>query len=484
MRKQFNHLLVNTFIANVTTSFLWFALTFWVYLETQSVLATSIIGGAFMLFIAAAGVPFGSWVDRTRKKTVMVSSTAFTVVAFALAFGLYLITPTSVLLTLSSWQFMVFVSLILAGSVVESARGIALSTCVTLMVPEPERAQVNGLVGMVLGFGMAVTSVFSGLAIGQLGMTWTIAIAVVMTLISLVHLLPLKMDEPDIVHLDETPKMVDFGGAYRAVRDIPGLTGLILFAAFNNLLGGAFISLMDPYGLTLVSVEVWGVLWGVLSFGFIIGAGLVSKIGLGSRPLRLVLLCNLAMWTVSMAFTIRENIWLLTVGVLVYMALIPVVEASEQTLLQKVVPYAKQGRVFGLAQTVELAAAPVSAFLIGPLAEFWLIPYSKSEAGIAQWSWLVGEGQARGIALVFLLTGVAGLALTLFAFTTRSYRLLSKRYAESDVNADFGADAPDGELFGDSTPGVIGSRGAQPAAAPEVPTQARVADESDPSRHH
>ena len=38
--RMFVHVLVNTMIANVTTSFLWFALTFWVYLETRSVLAT------------------------------------------------------------------------------------------------------------------------------------------------------------------------------------------------------------------------------------------------------------------------------------------------------------------------------------------------------------------------------------------------------------------------------------------------------------
>jgi len=37
--------LVNTALANVTSSYLWFALTFWVYLANPSVLATAIIGG-------------------------------------------------------------------------------------------------------------------------------------------------------------------------------------------------------------------------------------------------------------------------------------------------------------------------------------------------------------------------------------------------------------------------------------------------------
>ena len=431
-RSRFNQLLVNTFIANVTTSYLWFALTFWVYLETRSVLATAIIGGSFMLLVSVMGVPFGSWVDRTRKKRVMVVSTVITSVSFALALALYLVTPSVELLRLGGWQFAVFVALILFGAVVESARSIALSTCVTLLVPEPDRAQVNGLVGMVGGLGFAVTSVFSGLSIGQLGMTWTIVIAVALTVVSLLHLLTVVIPEDEVVHSDEVPKMVDFGGAFRAVREVPGLTGLVLFAAFNNLLGGVFMALLDPYGLTLVSVEFWGVLWGVLSFGFIIGAGWVSRKGLGPAPLRALLLANVGMWSIAMVMTIRESIWLLAVGVLLYMALIPVVEAAEQTVLQKVVPFARQGRVFGLAQTVEVAAAPISAFMIGPIAEFWLIPYANSDPGRAQLGWLLGDGQARGIALVFVLSSIGGLALTLFAFTTRSYRWLSDRYALPD----------------------------------------------------
>ena len=428
--RSFYGVLVNTLIANVTTSFLWFALTFWVYLETRSVLATAILGGSFMLMVAVVGVPFGTWVDRWRKKKVMVVATTVTAVAYAAAFVFFLVVPTSSLLVIGSVAFWAFVLLILLGAIVESARGIALSTCVTLLVPEEKRANMNGLVGMVSGLGFAITSVFSGLAVGQLGMMWTMAIAVTLTAVSLLHLLTVSIPEPEIVHAEGAPKAVDFAGAYAAVIVVPGLVGLILFAALNNLLGGVFMALLDPYGLTLVSVEAWGILWGVLSFGFMIGAGLVAKFGLGAKPLRLLLLANVVMWTIGMIFTIRESIWLAAVGFLVYMALIPVAEAAEQTVLQKVVPYEKQGRVFGLAQSVEVGAAPISAFLIGPIAEFWLIPYSDSDIGRQNLGWLLGEGQARGIALVFVLAGALGLLLTLGAFLTRSYRLLSKGYSE------------------------------------------------------
>jgi MFS transporter, DHA3 family, multidrug efflux protein len=38
---------------------------------------------------------------------------------------------------------------------------------------------------------------------------------------------------------------------------VEGLFGLIFFSTFNTFLGGVFMSLMDAYGLSLVSVQVW-----------------------------------------------------------------------------------------------------------------------------------------------------------------------------------------------------------------------------------
>jgi MFS transporter, DHA3 family, multidrug efflux protein len=123
------------------------------------------------------------------------------------------------------------------------------------------------------------------------------------------------------------------------------------------------------------------------------------------------------------------------------MMLIPAVEAAEQTVIQKVVPFHTQGRVFGFAAAFESAAAPVTAFLIAPIAQFLIIPYMDGEAGQAAWGWALGDGQARGIALVFLFAGLVMVVLGLLAFLTKSYRTLSRQYATTHVNDDV-ASAP------------------------------------------
>lgn len=430
-QRSFRAVLVNTLIANITTSFLWYCVTFWMYLETRNVLVTAILGGSYMLGMALFGVPFGSWIDRTRKKRVMVVSQSVTAVFFALAAIVYFLSPREQLLTIGSFPFVAFVLLLLTGAIMESARGIALGTVVTLLVPDSERAKANGLVGMVGGLGFMITSVIAGLAIGQLGMTTSLIISLVLTAGSLAHMVTVAIPEPEIVHAEGAPKKVDFAGAWGAIREVPALIWLIVFSTFNNLIGGVYMALLDPYGLSLVSVEAWGIVFGFVGIGFIIGGAVIAKVGLGTRPLRALLLANVAMWIIGGTFAIRESIWFLIVGMLIYMAIIPFAEAAEQTVLQRVVPLPKQGRVFGFAQSIELAAAPFSSFLIGPIAEFWLIPYMNTPQGQAQWSWLLGEGHARGIALVFLLTSIVGLAITVAALASRPYRTLSAAYAAS-----------------------------------------------------
>ena len=390
----FRRLLANSLLSGTSGTFLWFSVTFWVYLETGSVVATSMIGGAFALTSALLGVGFGTYVDHHRKWNVMVLSTALSLGAFAIA-GLEYAVVGRGILQMSSPHFWIYIFAILIGAVCANLRSIALSTCVTMLVPEDQRDRANGLVGTITGVSFTITSVFSGLVIGRLGMGWALTIAVVITISTLLHLLTIRFNEPEpLRHNDarERKKWVDFAGARAAIRQTRGLMALIFFAAFNNLLGGVFMSLMDAYGLLMMSVESWGIMFAFLSLGFIIGGLIVSRRGLGPNPLRLIIVGNAINWIMCMVFTVRSSVVLLASGMLVWMTLMPMIEAAEQTVLQRAVPFESQGRVFGFAQTVENLASPMTSFLIGPLAEVFFIPFMTKGRGVDLIGGVVRDG--------------------------------------------------------------------------------------------
>ena len=437
--KTFHSILANSLVAFVVNNFVWFAVTFWVFLETRSVIATSVMAGVFTLTVAFSGFLLGSLVDRYPKKRVMMLSSIVSLVLYAIAGLIFITTSSEELKDASSVRLWVFIVLALVGAIGGNLRGIAMSTLVTILIPEEERDKANGLVGTANGVAFLGASIFSGLAVGYLGMFWVLAIAIVMSILVMAHLatlaipdLPKKIrhahdGEPEHEH-DHDHQGVDVRGTIRAVRLVPGLFGLIFFHTFNNFLGGIFMSLMDAYGLLLVSVQVWGILWGVLSLGFIVGGMAVARYGLGKSPLRTLFLGNIVMWSICSVFTLQASIVLLAIGMFVWLCLIPAVEAAEQTILQKVVEPERQGRVFGFAQSVEQAASPITAFLIGPIAQLVFIPFMTTGTGVDLIGSWFGTGTDRGLALLFTVAGLVGRAVTLFAMRSNAYRTLSKRY--------------------------------------------------------
>ena len=257
-------------------------------------------------------------------------------------------------------------------------------------------------------------------------------LAIGVTITALLHLFFVTVPEKRIVEADAGgwKERIDLGGTYKVVLGIPGLLALIVFNSINNLLGGVYMALMDAYGLSLVSIETWGYLWAVLSTGFIVGGLIIAKVGLGKNPLRSMFLANIIIWSISSVFVIPQSIWPMIIGMYVYLCVMPYIEASEQTIIQKVVPQERQGRVFGFSQSIEQMASPFSAFLIAPITQFFFIPFMTTGAGadlIGSW---FGTGQPRGIALVFTLTGIVGLVLTIYAFRSKYYHQLSKRYLQ------------------------------------------------------
>jgi MFS transporter, DHA3 family, multidrug efflux protein len=426
--KSFYHLVGNTVIASITNFTVWFAITFFVFLQTKSVFATSMISGIYLVSTAVSGFWFGSLIDSYKKKTVMLVSSLVSLFIYVCGLIMYLSAGSDAFNKVESWTLWIFVTLLMMGVIAGNLRNIALPTLVTLLVPEKKRDKANGLVGMANGVGFMVTSIISGFLVGLAGMYYVLVLAVGLTVVAIIHLLTVSVGEKKVIQTEEHSQKIDLRGTLKAIAAVPGLFALIFFTTFNNFLGGVFMSLMDAYGLSLVSVQVWGLIWGFLSIAFIIGGLVIAKFGLGKNPLRAMFIANLIIWSISSVFTIYPSIIPLMIGMFIYLCVIPFIQASEQTIIQKLVPPSRQGRIFGFAQSVEQAASPLTAFAIGPITQFIFIPFMTTGAGVGLIGGWFGTGPERGIALVFTIAGIIGLCVTLLSFSSKYYRMLSERY--------------------------------------------------------
>lgn len=428
----FHLILANNLLQNVINFTVWFALVFWAFLETRSVFVTGMIGGVYLIFTAGFAIWFGSLVDHHRKKRIMLASSAGSFVLYGASLAVLALVPEHALRQVESAALWGFILVVMLAVICGNIRMIALPTLVTALIEEDRRDKANGLVGMVTGIGFLLTSGISGFLVAWDGMRSTLILAIVFTALAFLHLLTVRIDDPEPA--SSTPgqtKQVDLKGTIAVVAAVPGLFALIFFATFNNFLGGVFMALMDAYGLSLMAVQEWGLLWALASCSFIVSGLVIARTGLGRNPLRTLLMVNLMVWAVASLFTVQSSVSLLAAGCVIWLFLGPFAEAAEATTLQKVVPYERQGRVFGFAQSVEQSAAPLTAFLIGPITQFLAIPFMTTGAGAEAIGGWYGTGPERGMALVFSVTGMFGLTMTLIAFNSRQYRLLSATYADA-----------------------------------------------------
>lgn len=89
----FHNVLVNNLVANITNFTVWFAITFWVFLETQSVFATGMIAGIYLVLTAGLGVWLGSIVDHNSKKAAMLGSSGVSAAFYAVSLAMVLLEP-------------------------------------------------------------------------------------------------------------------------------------------------------------------------------------------------------------------------------------------------------------------------------------------------------------------------------------------------------------------------------------------------------
>lgn len=430
-KKTFIHILLNNLTISITNFTVWFALTFFVILQTKSVLATGIISGLYLILGMLTAIPFGNFVDHTLKKKVFQISSLFCLFFFFLSFLVFHFSPTHSLQNISSFNFWFFAIFITLGVVFGSLRYIALPTLTSLLHEKKELDKANGLVGMVSGVSMLVTSISSAFLISKFGIKWVIILALIFHILAFLHLFFIKIEEK----LDQSNhKKLTFKENLNLVLQYKSLFPMIIFSAINNFLGGIYMALMDAYGLSLTSVEKWGILWSSVSLGFIVGGFFAAKWGLGKKPVKLLMLLNILMWILTVLFSLKSSIFLLFFCMLGYMLLIPFVESAEQTILQKIIPRKYQGRVLGFSQTIEQSASPITAFLVGPLTQIFVVPFMVEGGLGAKYigSWF-GTGYSRALALVFIITGLVGLLITIWAFNSKYYKNIVSAYEKSEL---------------------------------------------------
>ena len=233
----------------------------------------------------------------------------------------------------------------------------------------------------------------------------------------------------------------DARAGWRYIRDRRGLFGLLwMYASVNFTLSFGNV-LYIPLVISFASEAAAGGVMSAAGFGAIAGSVAVSIWG---GPKRLVLGTIVAISAAGlgiMSAGLRPSLALIAVSAFCLMAAVPVANTASQVLWQTKVPPAVQGRVFAIRRMISQAISPIAILLAGPLADRVFEP-AMTEGGRLAGSIgsVLGTGPGRGVGLMYVIGGLATVAIALIGYSLPRIRHLETELPDHAPEIDPGLD--------------------------------------------
>ena len=405
------------FVSNLGSTMSGFALQFWVYRETGSVTSLAMIALAFTI-PAVVIAPFaGALVDRWDRRLVMIAADVAAAIA---TLGLALLYASD---NLEVWHVFISVAVISIGQVFQQPAWLA---SIPLLVPKQHLGRANGLVQLNDGASLVLAPVVAGAVLLAAGLQAVLFIDVATFLVAMATLALVRFPRPERHASHAAGSLVsEAAQGWRFVRERPGIFGMLwIFAGVNFSL--AFINiLLIPLVIAFASERAAGGVLSAAGFGLLAGSLLVSAWGGPKRRVRGLMAAIAAGGLAVMVSGLRPSVLLVTVGTVGLMTMVPIANTASQVLWQLKVPPDMQGRVFSIRRMISQGISPIAILLAGPLADNVFEPLLVEGGALAgSIGALIGTGPGRGVALMFLVTGLMTLLLGVIGYAIPRIRNL------------------------------------------------------------
>jgi DHA3 family macrolide efflux protein-like MFS transporter len=368
-----------------------FALAWYMAKQTGSatILATAMM--AALIPAVLMGPIIGPFIDRWDRKKIMIYGdlvTALLTLALVILFWTH---------SIQIWYIYV----------VNACRGIsgsfqwpAMSASIPLIVPEKHLGRVNGLNQMLNGAINLIGPPAGAFLMAAIDIQWVLSVDIITAAIAIGCLLPLTIPRPPRTTLTARINIIgDMVQGFRYIASWKGLFYMFILFSLINFFGAPMEALMPIFVTDHLNAEVLRLGWLQTAFGAgVIVGGLVLGVWGGFKRrvfTSFIFLVIGAAATIVFSFTDLNTYWLGLAMVAVFGTTMSFVNGPLSAVLQSVIAKDIQGRIFSQLGSMSTGMMPLGLAVAGPLAD------------------------AIGVKPVFMISGIAPLALGLLGFASR-----------------------------------------------------------------
>jgi MFS family permease len=322
-----------------------------------------------------------------------------------------------------------------------------------MLVPKRHFSRASGMMQTSNAVTGILTPLVAGVLVTTIGLWGILAIDVATFLVAFATLAAVRIPNPPPSPEPRRGLLREAHDGWAFVRERPGMLYLLIYFPIINLGQGMVNPLFSPMVLSFANPAQLGAMVSISSVGMLLGSLALSAWGGPARKVRGLVIGQLLCSFFLIAVGLRPSLALVTAAMFLMLLVSPLAGTSSQAIWLSKTPQHMMGRVFAIRRMLALSTMPVAALACGPLADRvfnpLLMPGGALEHSVGR---VIGVGQGRGIALLFVLVGVFVMVATALLYLSPRVRRL-----EDEI--------PDAAPARPAAPEAAPASGPQPAAA-------------------
>jgi MFS family permease/uncharacterized protein YbdZ (MbtH family) len=423
----FSVLWVGQVLSSIGTRMTNFSLGIWVWQQTHRAsdlaLLTLVAYGATVLCSPLAG----SVVDRLERRWTLIISDLGSAASTAVALTLFLRgTP-------SLWQLLV-VNAVTGGFLAFQLP--AYAAAITAMMPKKHYTRANGMLSLTRSLPAIFAPALAGALLGVFSIGSILLVDALSYLVAVGTVFLVAFPAAPAAAPEGPRERHAWLAGFRYIGDRPGMIGLRAIMFMVGLIAAISYIVMTPMVLARTGNDE-AQLGAILSVGAI--GGVVGGIAVGALPTPRRVMPWLLLGVLGFSVVGRLPLGVPHAPLLWALAwfgswlAVPFMESYSQSILQRKVPPAVQGRVFAATQMIDNLAIPLGFGLAGPLADGLFEPRLAVGGDLVPvFGRLVGTGPGAGMAVIFVLSGLVGVVTAVGGWVIRPIRELEDDLPDHD----------------------------------------------------
>jgi len=330
------------------------------------------------------------------------------------------------------WQIYFGISV---SSVFSAFQEPAYKALITDLLPEDQYAKASGLMQLASSAQYLISPLLAGILLTIIdikfvflidSITLLIASSIVIWVRKTLGKITIKQPEQNI--------MADFREGIQEFSKNSGVVNLVITTMLILFFVGLLQSLFIPMLLNLATVKAVGISQSVCASGILIGSLFIGLFGSKNKHVKTL---SISLFISGISFAnlgLSTNIIFITLAGFLFFATLPFINTSIEVLIRKNIDNGKQGRVWSIISMVTYLGSIIAFAVAGFLADKIFNPLLELDGlFVEKIGFIVGVGEGRGIALMFIISGLMISMIALLIWQNKKIKTLENIEGQGNI---------------------------------------------------